>query len=326
MDSTSIGTTIRRLRMERDIGQKVLAQHLRITVSAVSNWETGRRLPSIEEVRKMAAFFDVSLDAFGITPTEGLPLQAKTQEKRSVSERMIEHVMHDSTKNTLSAIFNLVGIVFIMLAIMLLSDWGAILYMIGAVCLLTGTSIYVKHRYLGLNTQSFRLDKDASATWVCDRLKRPQSWYYGYAILSLLVPMIVYGLTPFVLLDYLSLTMLIILSVWTVLISIMGLLRGHVMQELYIKAQRPYAKNHRYLGRRIFEMTLALDFASIVGIATWMLFMQSPGIPLFARLGVFMLVGISTLVSTLFYQHHRRYLDACKLILMDSAGRVIASL
>ena len=58
----SIGTTIKRLRRERDITQEQLAEYLGITSRAVSQWECDRTSPDISQIPALCHIFDVSSD------------------------------------------------------------------------------------------------------------------------------------------------------------------------------------------------------------------------------------------------------------------------
>lgn len=58
----SIGTTIKKLRRERDMTQEQLAEYLDITANAVSQWECGRTAPDISQLPLLARVFDVTSD------------------------------------------------------------------------------------------------------------------------------------------------------------------------------------------------------------------------------------------------------------------------
>lgn len=58
----SIGSTIKRLRRERDITQEQLAEYLGITSRAVSQWECDRTAPDISQLPVLCHVFDVSSD------------------------------------------------------------------------------------------------------------------------------------------------------------------------------------------------------------------------------------------------------------------------
>lgn len=58
----SIGSTIKRLRREKDITQEQLAEYLGITSRAISQWECDRTDPDISQLPALCHIFDVSSD------------------------------------------------------------------------------------------------------------------------------------------------------------------------------------------------------------------------------------------------------------------------
>ena len=58
----SIGSTIKRLRREKDITQEQLADYLGITSRAISQWECDRTTPDISLIPALCHIFDVSSD------------------------------------------------------------------------------------------------------------------------------------------------------------------------------------------------------------------------------------------------------------------------
>ena len=58
----TIGNKIKQLRRERDLTQEQLAEYLNVSISAVSQWESGKTLPDISLILPLANFFDVSTD------------------------------------------------------------------------------------------------------------------------------------------------------------------------------------------------------------------------------------------------------------------------
>ena len=57
-----IGTNIQKLRRVRDITQEQLAEHLNISVSAISQWENGKTSPDLSQLPSLAYLFEVSAD------------------------------------------------------------------------------------------------------------------------------------------------------------------------------------------------------------------------------------------------------------------------
>lgn len=53
---------LQQLRRHKNLTQEELAEHLHVSRTAVSKWESGRGLPNIESLKAIAKFFDVTLD------------------------------------------------------------------------------------------------------------------------------------------------------------------------------------------------------------------------------------------------------------------------
>lgn len=62
MMKNTIGNNIKKLRKESGITQEQIASKLCISRQALSNCETGKRIPDIYELIVLADLFEVSLD------------------------------------------------------------------------------------------------------------------------------------------------------------------------------------------------------------------------------------------------------------------------
>ena len=71
----SIGTTIKRLRREKDITQEQLAEYLGITSRAVSQWETEKTSPDISMIAPLTSIFNITSDQL-----LGIDIGSKEQE------------------------------------------------------------------------------------------------------------------------------------------------------------------------------------------------------------------------------------------------------
>ena len=58
----SIGSTVKRLRLEKNITQEQLAEYLSITSRAISQWECDRTAPDISMLPQLADFFEITVD------------------------------------------------------------------------------------------------------------------------------------------------------------------------------------------------------------------------------------------------------------------------
>lgn len=62
----TIGNKLKILRKERRLTQQELADKLGIKRATISNYEINRRSPHLSELRRIAEFFGVGLDYFGV--------------------------------------------------------------------------------------------------------------------------------------------------------------------------------------------------------------------------------------------------------------------
>ena len=58
----SIGERMAKLRKDEDLGQKVLADVLNVSVATVSNYENDFHAPDLQTLIKIAKFYDVTVD------------------------------------------------------------------------------------------------------------------------------------------------------------------------------------------------------------------------------------------------------------------------
>ena len=52
----NIGAKIKQLRKEKDLTQEQLAEYLNVSISAVSQWESGKTLPDLSLILPLANF------------------------------------------------------------------------------------------------------------------------------------------------------------------------------------------------------------------------------------------------------------------------------
>ena len=75
------------LRKQKGLTQEQLAQNLGVTRVAVSLWETGKREPDLEMLRKMANTFEVSIDDLS-----GNPVAQKSITQGEAFRIICEHI------------------------------------------------------------------------------------------------------------------------------------------------------------------------------------------------------------------------------------------
>lgn len=68
----NIGAKLKTLRKIKKMTQQDVANALGVKRSTISNYEIGRRSPSLSELRRMGEFYGVGLDYFGVAQTDDL--------------------------------------------------------------------------------------------------------------------------------------------------------------------------------------------------------------------------------------------------------------
>jgi len=87
------GQRLRRLRKEKNMTQKQLAERVGLKNSVISFYETGERLPSPEVIKKLAATLQVSSDyLLGMEHGEMLDLHGLEEEDRQLV-RVLVHTL-----------------------------------------------------------------------------------------------------------------------------------------------------------------------------------------------------------------------------------------
>ena len=75
MNLDGLGDRLKRLRKSHGISQDSLAKAMHVSRSCVRNWETGVRMPSLEDVIKLVVYFQVTSDyLLGLEGNRCIPL------------------------------------------------------------------------------------------------------------------------------------------------------------------------------------------------------------------------------------------------------------
>lgn len=97
------GEKLQRLRKDRGLTQDELADRIYVSRTAISKWESNRGLPSIDSLKVLSKFFDVSIDTL-------------------LSDNELFHIVDNENKNTLSyfkdLIFGLLDCCYVLLYIL----------------------------------------------------------------------------------------------------------------------------------------------------------------------------------------------------------------
>lgn len=81
-----IGTIIKKHRRQRDMTQEQLAEYLRVSVSAVSQWESGKTAPDLSLIPAICNLFGISADEL-----LGINLEQKEQRISDIEDQANQH-------------------------------------------------------------------------------------------------------------------------------------------------------------------------------------------------------------------------------------------
>ena len=70
MNDMNIGKKLKTLRKGRKLTQAEAAEQMGVSRCTVSNYECGRRSPHLSELKRLAEFYGVGLDYFGVVATD----------------------------------------------------------------------------------------------------------------------------------------------------------------------------------------------------------------------------------------------------------------
>lgn len=93
----NIGIMIKKYRNQRDLTQEQLSEYLSVSVSAVSQWESGKTIPDVSTLLALANYFDITLD-------ELFDRTSKDKEKviEEYNKRSLEYANRGEVRNELA--------------------------------------------------------------------------------------------------------------------------------------------------------------------------------------------------------------------------------
>lgn len=206
MKQQEVGTKIRSLRLGRNMKQSELGAALSVASSTISNWENGRRLPSINELKRVAAYFDTTLDAFYVD----------TDVNRKVVSGDEKHVFNQTIDfrpagfhSSKVEYYMLMGGAFSLVLVSITRFiFQYVFLFIGFLSLLGTVLIYLdKRRKISLNNYKrivipafykvYYVHKDEVET-----VDKKQNMIHVFAVTSLIASVVAYGLSIGILLQY----------------------------------------------------------------------------------------------------------------------------
>jgi transcriptional regulator with XRE-family HTH domain len=274
MADNHLGRKIQNLRRKANMTQQELANKLATAGSTISNWETGRRLPSIVDLTRMAEIFNVSLSTFELQVsmlTDLSNLKTNIMNTQQITYR--SHMIHLSF-NLKLILYVSIGFLYISLFVgnifdilFLLIGFSGILYFV--ISYLINFIIHRQTQYttrlIPLTSKVFyhnNLSKDDSYTF---KLRLSLASIIGMFLSLLFYILTIYGL---------SLLNEPVISIFTTTIALISLFiqflryKSLSNQDLYI-SNIDFFKTNKHFMRYSIIGVLILDlivYLSMIGV------------------------------------------------------------
>jgi transcriptional regulator with XRE-family HTH domain len=258
----SIGDKIKGLRSQRNISQESLAKALFFSNRTISNWEHGLRDVSIDNLQKIADYFQVPMTYFTSTGPTELALRGAYQQvkvkKIALSERFFYAILIFLVINTL------------MLWIPFSNRMNAALFFL---LFWIGVLISAITRYSTLDrqrTKEYFVPHDAFLQYVSPLTDRARRFFklsnvVQYFILSLLTTSFyvgVFGMMNLQNLDYVFNALVVVfyffMTMFHLIILIQSLMLGTPRQHI------PYSKNQNQFNMLFHRLIVSLHYFMVV--------------------------------------------------------------
>ena len=260
--NNSIGDKIKGLRTQRNLNQDALAKALFFSNRTISNWEHGLREVSIENLKKIADYFQVDMTYFTSTnPTEP-PLKGAYQEvkvkKIALSDRFFYAILILIVINTV--MFWIPFSNRINVALIFLLFWIGIL--ISAIT-----------RYITLDrnrTKSFFVPLNASLNYVSPLTDRARRFfklsnliqYVGLSMLTTIYYVGIFGMMNLQNLDYAFNALVVTLYFFMMVFHFIIIIQSSISENP--KQQIPYSKNQYNFNMLFHRVIVSLHYGMVV--------------------------------------------------------------
>ncbi len=260
--NNSIGNKIKGLRSQRNISQEALAKALFFSNRTISNWEQGIREVSLENLQKIADYFQVPMSYFTSSSSTEPPLKGAYQQvkvkKIALSERFFYVLLIFMVINTL--------MFWIPFPNRMNATLVFLLFWIGV---LISTII----RYSTLDrqrTKAYFVPHDASLQYVSPLTDRARRFFkisnvVQYTILSILTTLLyvgIFGMMNLQNLDYVFNALVVVFYFFMMgfhlIIIIQSLISGIPKQHI------PYSKNHYNFNMLIHRLIVSFHYVMVV--------------------------------------------------------------
>jgi transcriptional regulator with XRE-family HTH domain len=320
MDLQKIGLKIRSLRMNRGLSQRDLAKDLNIANSTVSNWENGRRLPSIGELKRIAVYFGVSLSIFELDDPilqqeKERPLHGQSIEVKRITMRIYkgQHA------------FFIASLILFLLAATTTDDLALIALILGLFSLFVhiGRVSLARIAFERINRKTYILPahniiyyKHPSSQ---ERIMNKKRSLNIFILLELMIGIFFYVFSIVVLIRSDLIGSSVILSVYALVSIMVSFIRyKHVKESDLIVKRIDYFKTFKDLKYRIHAASLVINVIALIAFVVLLTFIDLENQSLSY---ISVVLGIMLVAFDYMIDHRiREHLSTFELFSVDSEG------
>ncbi len=87
----SFGSRLKEIRNEKGVSQKDVAEHLGISITAISQYESDSRFPNEDMLRRLCVYYKITSDyLLGLTDVKHAPINSEELRDKTVSAKQME--------------------------------------------------------------------------------------------------------------------------------------------------------------------------------------------------------------------------------------------
>lgn len=327
VNQQTLGEKIKQLRVAKGMTQRRMADGLSVTSSTISNWENNRRSPSIDELKRIARYFETTLAVFDLDESTASHVKTLGQRPLFNQQVIVTPVTPVFTKDTVY----LLGLTLIMIGLAVVV--GNVL---DYLFLASGVLVFIV-LLLRLLAQSRHHKKSPDKTLLVPsnhRIVFLTSWdkklidtlrttLKPFALVSIvsLVLLSALSIRTFQALDSMALDAFVILygiaCIATAVFRYIGIAYGGLFRGV-----ADYFRHKERLAIESMTGMVVLDGFGLLGLSTLFLLFRASIIPSYGYLVIFLAV-VNILISFGLFFFYKKVTHAQALYAIDEGNRKI---
>jgi transcriptional regulator with XRE-family HTH domain len=241
MSKLNIGLKIKQLRMEQGLNQTELAKALCVTNSTISNWENGHRLPSVEELYRLATFFNTTLGCFDPSSTDASCFKSGIEKGPSQTIEFLE-IGYQSSKQLIIIFF--LSIVLVLLSFLMPNIIEFSVYALGA----SGLAFVIIHYLMSIinrrqiNVKKIVIPMELKACYIHqyddEKIKKAQSTAFLVIVSLLFFSVLSYGFIIYLFHTFDSIWIDILIAFYSVIGILLSFFRYRIVHQKKMFSKR----------------------------------------------------------------------------------------